>query len=63
MNHLVNDDIRNSVRQLYGKIADGTVASCCNTESSCCSKPELDHKARSVEIGYSDKVLAGPYEV
>ncbi|SMF14223.1 Methylase involved in ubiquinone/menaquinone biosynthesis [Alteromonadaceae bacterium Bs31] len=59
MTQVVNDNIKNSVRDLYGKIAEGALKSCCNGESSSCGGLSLDAKARSMEIGYTNSEVNG----
>ncbi|WP_185235260.1 arsenite methyltransferase [Teredinibacter franksiae] len=54
MTQVANDTIRQSVRELYGKIAEGELAGCCTSKNACCGNTATTAKARSVEIGYSD---------
>ncbi len=50
MSQTSNDNIRKSVREHYGKVAEAENGDCCNT--SCCS--DGDVKATSMELGYSN---------
>ena len=55
MTQLSNDNIRKSVREQYGKVAEsGGSTGCCGTESSCCSETLPDAKVTSMELGYSN---------
>ncbi|MEM7479380.1 MAG: arsenite methyltransferase [Planctomycetota bacterium] len=49
MSRKTKDEIRQAVREHYGKVATSEAADCCST--SCCT--EGDAKATSLELGYS----------
>lgn len=53
MTLLVNDNIRKSVREQYGKVAESSGSSCCGTESSCCTGSLPDATITTMELGYS----------
>ncbi len=54
MTQLINDNIRKTVREQYGKVAkSGGSSGCCGTESSCCSETRPDAKITSMGLGYS----------
>ncbi|HOH81219.1 MAG TPA: arsenite methyltransferase [Bacteroidales bacterium] len=54
-----HEEIRNAVRENYGKVAqEGTTGCCCST-SSCCGKPgEVSLTDISLGLGYSSKDVA-----
>ncbi|MDH5485793.1 MAG: arsenite methyltransferase [Gammaproteobacteria bacterium] len=61
MNHKQADDIRNSVRDSYGKVAEASnTNSCCGVESSCCgvSDDSQINTLISTRLGYSATDLA-----
>lgn len=60
MEKLSNDQIRDLVRNRYGRIADGLSASCCggDTGCGCGSDPQQDMTRVSQQLGYSPKELA-----
>jgi len=54
-----HDEIRNAVRENYGKVATGKSTSCCCSPSSCCGKPgEASLTDSSLGLGYSSKDVA-----
>jgi SAM-dependent methyltransferase len=53
MNQVCNDNIRKSVREQYGKIAQSEGASCCSPGTACCSGVNNDPKGVSQAPGYS----------
>ena len=50
-----NDNVRKSVREQYGKVAESSKKSCCSTASSCCDESGADVKITSMALGYSNK--------
>lgn len=52
MDNLKNDEIRQAVRQQYGRVADTGVAGC-GASSSCCQEPASDAARMSRALGYS----------
>lgn len=53
MTQVANDNIRNAVREQYGKIAESEGAGCgCST--TCCEDSTTDAKTTSMELGYSN---------
>ncbi len=59
MTHVANEEIRKSVREQYGKVAESggscgdALTSCCDRSTSCCEAPDVDAKSTSRELGYS----------
>lgn len=57
MSQLVNDNIRQAVREQYGKVAESDESACCSGSTSCCSIVNADAKAVSQALGYSSAEL------
>lgn len=55
MNTIKNDEIRQSVREAYGQIAESD-SSCCGT-SSCCTPTAQQPQLLSLQLGYSEQDL------
>jgi len=53
MTHLINDEIRNAVRDQYGKVAESGQSGCGCATTSCCGVSMPDEKATSIGLGYS----------
>ena len=53
MSQLVNDNIRQAVREQYGKVAESDESACCSGSTSCCSIVNVDANAISEGLGYS----------
>ncbi len=53
MTQLANDNIRKTVREQYGKIAESGNSGCGGSTTACCDEPGTDAKAVSIELGYS----------
>ncbi|MFW2438147.1 MAG: arsenite methyltransferase [Arenicellales bacterium] len=53
MTQLESDNIRKTVREQYGKVAESGGSGCSGAESSCCSETATDEKATSMELGYT----------
>ena len=54
MTQLTHDNIRQAVRDQYGKVAKLENTGCgCSTTSSCCDESGSDAKIASMELGYS----------
>ena len=51
-----SETVRQTVREAYGQIAEGTRQSCCSAKSSCCGTSSADSLAR--DLGYSDADLS-----
>lgn len=52
------DDIRQSVRDSYAKVAEASNAGeCCGVENSCCGVPADINSLHSTRLGYSDEDL------
>ncbi len=52
------DDIRQSVRDSYAKVAEaGNAGECCGVENSCCGVPADINSLHSTRLGYSDEDL------
>lgn len=62
MDALTNDEIRQAVRQQYGRVAQrGTAAAGCSTSSSCCGTSGVSAESLSQGVGYSaEDVTAVP---
>jgi SAM-dependent methyltransferase len=54
MNQVSNDNIRKSVREQYGKIAQNEGAGCCSPGTACCSDVNLHPKGVARAMGYSE---------
>lgn len=54
MTQLANDNIRNAVREQYGKVSDSGNSGCGCSATSCCDESGPDAKVTSMELGYSN---------
>jgi len=55
MTQVVNDKIKNAVRDQYAKVAESDSEGCCGPASSCCNEESTANaKSISKELGYSD---------
>jgi len=54
MTQLINDEIRNAVRDQYGKVAESGQSGCGCATTSCCGVSVSDEKVTSMGLGYSD---------
>lgn len=53
------DELRNAVRENYGKVATKTTSSCCSGSTGCCGGDvPADYEAISKVLGYSGKEMA-----
>ncbi len=57
MNKVSNDEIRNAVRNQYGKVAVSESSGCGCSTDSCCNESISDSKEISKVLGYSDSEL------
>ncbi|PLY16664.1 MAG: arsenite S-adenosylmethyltransferase [Sedimenticola sp.] len=53
MTQLSNENIRKSVREQYGKVAESGNSGCGCSATPCCDESGSDAKATSLELGYS----------
>lgn len=53
MTQLTNSNIREAVREQYGKVADSGHSSCGCSVTSCCDESSSDAKITSMALGYS----------
>ncbi|HEX3046320.1 MAG TPA: arsenite methyltransferase [Bacillota bacterium] len=59
MGNLENDEIRQAVRDNYGKVAESSGAGCCCSSSSCCSpKDSPTAEEISMALGYSNEEVS-----
>ncbi len=59
MNDDREDEIRQAVRNSYGKVAEASNSgTSCGVGSSCCGVPEVPNSLLSVRLGYSESELA-----
>ena len=59
MGYLEKDEVRQTVQEVYGRIAEGKTESCCGTSSCCGGEETQDAVGRSREMGYSEAEVGG----
>jgi arsenite methyltransferase len=58
MSQSTNDNIRQTVRAQYGRVAESVNSDCGCSATSCCGEPGSDAMAISIELGYSDAEIS-----
>lgn len=58
MTQLANDNIRKTVREQYGKVAESDNLDCGCLAISCCDESSSDAKAASMELGYTKQEVS-----